>query len=268
MDRLELAQKETELLEAGIPYAAVTLVESSGTARTEGKMLVLSENVIYGTIGGGAGEQLARRDALSLLAEGNNAVRHYELDSPLSALLLTGFILLGAAATFAVTGLLSRTVLRGVPSSFTLELPPYRRPQWGQVIVRPVFDRTLFVLARAVKAAAPAGLLLWLMANLTIGGSTILAHCAGFLEPAGRALGMDGVILLAFLLGLPANEIVVPIMLMGYLSQGVLQQPEGLASFRKTLLMAPSSILKHFISWPPMSMMKSTSGMKYLAAVK
>ena len=85
MDRLELAQKEAELLEAGIPYAAVTLVESAGTARTEGKLLVLSENVIYGTIGGGAGEQLARRDALSLLAEGNNAVRHYELDSPLSA---------------------------------------------------------------------------------------------------------------------------------------------------------------------------------------
>ena len=156
--------------------------------------------------------------------------------SVLSALLLTGFILLGAAATFAVTGLLSRTMLRGVPSSFTLELPPYRRPQWGQVIVRSVFDRTLFVLARAVKAAAPAGLLLWLMANLTIGGSTILAHCAGFLEPAGRALGMDGVILLAFLLGLPANEIVVPIMLMGYLSQGVLQQPEGLAQMQGVFL--------------------------------
>ena len=156
--------------------------------------------------------------------------------SVLSALLLTGFILLGAAATFAVTGILSRTVLRGVPSSFTLELPPYRRPQWGQVIVRSVFDRTLFVLARAVKAAAPAGLLLWLMANLTIGGSTILAHCAGFLEPAGRALGMDGVILLAFLLGLPANEIVVPIMLMGYLSQGVLQQPEGLAQMQGVFL--------------------------------
>ena len=85
MDRLELAQKEAELLEAGIPYAAVTLVESSGTARTEGKMLVLSADTIFGTIGGGAGEQLARRDALSLLAEGNNAVRHYELDSPLSA---------------------------------------------------------------------------------------------------------------------------------------------------------------------------------------
>lgn len=85
MDRLELAQKEAELLEAGIPYAAVTLVESSGTARTEGKMLVLSADTIFGTIGGGAGEQLAHRDALSLLAEGKNAVRHYELDSPLSA---------------------------------------------------------------------------------------------------------------------------------------------------------------------------------------
>lgn len=112
--------------------------------------------------------------------------------SVLSALLLTGFILLGAAATFAVTGLLSRTVLRGVPSSFTLELPPYRRPQWGQVIVRSVFDRTLFVLARAVKAAAPAGLLLWLMANLTIGGSTILAHCAGFWSRRGVPWGWMG----------------------------------------------------------------------------
>lgn len=154
----------------------------------------------------------------------------------LSSVLLTGVIVLGVALTFLFSRLLSATVLSGVSSSFTLELPPYRRPQWGQVIVRSVFDRTLFVLARAVKAAAPAGLLLWLMANLTIGGSTILAHCAGFLEPAGRALGMDGVILLAFLLGLPANEIVVPIMLMGYLSQGVLQQPEGLAQMQGVFL--------------------------------
>ena len=194
--------------------------------------------------------------------------------SVLSALLLTGFILLGAAATFAVTGLLSRTVLRGVPSSFTLELPPYRRPQWGQVIVRSVFDRTLFVLARAVKAAAPAGLLLWLMANLTIGGSTILAHCAGFLEPAGRALGMDGVILLAFLLGLPANEIVVPIMLMGYLSQGVLQQPEGLAQMQGvflangwTPLTALCVMLFMLMHWPCattlMTIRKETGSLKW-----
>ena len=156
--------------------------------------------------------------------------------SLLSALMLTGLILLGVGVTFGVTRLLSRTVLRGVPSSFTLELPPYRRPQWGQVIVRSVFDRTLFVLGRAVTAAAPAGLLLWLLANVTVGGSSILAHCAGFLEPLGRLMGLDGVILLAFLLGLPANEIVVPIMLMSYLSQGVLQQPGSLAEMQGVFL--------------------------------
>ena len=156
--------------------------------------------------------------------------------SLLATALFLGCILFAVAMTLLASRLLTATVLRGQLSAFSLELPPYRRPQWGQVIVRSVFDRTLFVLARAVKAAAPAGLLLWLMANLTIGGSTILAHCAGFLEPAGRALGMDGVILLAFLLGLPANEIVVPIMLMGYLSQGVLQQPEGLAQMQGVFL--------------------------------
>ena len=154
----------------------------------------------------------------------------------LSALLLTGFILLGIAVTFGVTRLLSRTVLKGVPSSFTLELPPYRRPQWGQVLVRSVFDRTLFVLGRAVTAAAPAGLLLWLLANVSIGGSSILSLCASYLEPFGRLMGLDGIILLAFILGLPANEIVVPIMLMGYLSQGVLQQPEGLAQMQGVFL--------------------------------
>lgn len=156
--------------------------------------------------------------------------------SLLSALLLTGFILLGIAVTFGVTRLLSRTVLRGVPSSFTLELPPYRKPQWGQVIVRSLLDRTLFVLGRAVTAAAPAGLLLWLLANITVDGSSLLAVCAGWLEPLGRLMGLDGIILLAFILGLPANEIVVPIMLMSYLSQGVLQQPESLAAMQSVFL--------------------------------
>ena len=156
--------------------------------------------------------------------------------SVLSALMLTGIILLGILATFGVTKLLSRTLLRGVPSSFTLELPPFRRPQVGQVLLRSVCDRTLFVLGRAVTAAAPAGLLLWLMANLTVDGCSLLSLCAAFLDPFARLMGLDGVILIAFILGLPANEIVIPIILMAYLSQGTLQDPTSLAAMRELFL--------------------------------
>ena len=134
-------------------------------------------------------------------------------DSMLSALLLTLFIVLGVCMTFAVSKVLSMTVLKGIPSSFTLELPPYRRPQIGKVIVRSVFDRTLFVLGRAIAVAAPAGLLIWIMANVQLDGITLLAHFSGFLDPFARLLGMDGVILMAFILGLPANEIVIPIII-------------------------------------------------------
>ncbi len=156
--------------------------------------------------------------------------------SVLSALMLTGIILLGILATFGVTKLLSCTLLRGVPSSFTLELPPFRRPQVGQVLLRSVCDRTLFVLGRAVTAAAPAGLLLWLMANLTVDGRSLLSLCAAFLDPFARLMGLDGVILIAFILGLPANEIVIPIILMAYLSQGTLQDPTSLAAMRELFL--------------------------------
>lgn len=146
--------------------------------------------------------------------------------SAVSALLLTGLLLLGVLMTFWVSRLLSATVLKGMPSSFTLELPPYRRPQVGQVLLRSVLDRTLFVLGRAVSIAAPAGLLLWCMANLTLGGETLLALCAGALDPFARILGLDGVILLAFILGSPANEIVVPIIIMAYMAQGHLMELE------------------------------------------
>ena len=156
--------------------------------------------------------------------------------SLLSAGLLTALILLGIGATFAVTRLLSATLLKGVPSSFTLELPPYRRPQLGKTVLRSVFDRTLFVLGRAAAVAAPAGLGLWVLANVQVGGITLLAHLAGFLDPLGRAMGMDGVILAAFLLGLPANEIVLPIILMAYLSQGSLTQLGDLTQLRTLLL--------------------------------
>lgn len=175
----------------------------------------------------------------------------------LSALLLTGVIVLGVLLTFQVSRLLSATVLKGVPSSFTLELPPYRRPRVGQVIVRSVLDRTLFVLGRAVMIAAPAGLLIWVLANVQVGGTSILAHCTGFLDPLGRALGMDGVILAAFILGFPANEIVIPIMLMAYLATGSLTGYESLDALRTLLtdqgwtwLTAVCTMLFSLVHWP------------------
>lgn len=138
----------------------------------------------------------------------------------LSTLLLTGVILFGIFLTFVVSKLLSKTILKGAASSFTLELPPYRRPQFGKVIVRSLFDRTLFVLARAISVAIPAGALIWLLANVMIGDVTLLAMISDFLDPFARLMGLDGVILLAFLLGFPANEIVVPIMIMAYMASG------------------------------------------------
>lgn len=139
-----------------------------------------------------------------------------------SALALTGMIVLGAVLTFLTSDLLSRTVLKGTATSFTLELPPYRRPQIGKVLVRSLCDRTIFVLGRAVTVAAPAGMIIWLLANISPGGVSLLARCAEFLDPIGAFFGMDGAILLAFILGFPANEIVLPIMLMIYMGQGTL----------------------------------------------
>ncbi len=138
------------------------------------------------------------------------------------AVLLTGVIVLSVAVTLGTTWLLSRTLLRGQVSAFALEMPPYRPPQVGSVILRSVLDRTLFVLGRALVVACPAGMLLWGLANLSLGGQTLLQSAAGLLDPMGRLLGLDGVVLLAFLLGFPANEIVLPIALMGYLSRQAL----------------------------------------------
>ena len=145
-----------------------------------------------------------------------------------SAVLLTAFILFGIFMTFAVTKFLSKTILKGVPSSFTLEMPPYRRPQIGKVILRSIFDRTLFVLGRAIMVAAPAGMIIWLMANITLQDVSLLNHCASFLDPFAKLMGLDGVILLAFILGFPANEIVIPIIIMAYMSQGSLLELDSL----------------------------------------
>lgn len=151
------------------------------------------------------------------------------LGSLLSSLLLAAVILFGILMTLLSSKLLSRTVLRGTPSSFTLELPPYRTPQIGKVIVRSVLDRTLYVLGRAAAVAAPAGLIIWLLANVSAGDKTLLMHCTDFLEPMGRLMGLDGVILFAFLLAIPANEIVVPTILMSYCASGSLVDYDGLS---------------------------------------
>ncbi len=144
--------------------------------------------------------------------------------SVLSALIMTLVILLSVVMTFGATKLLSKTLLKGVPSSFTLELPPYRKPQICKVIVRSLFDRTVFVLGRAVAVAAPAGLVIWILANVMIGDMSLLSHISAFLDPLGRLMGLDGVILIAFILGFPANEIVVPIMIMAYTAGGSLTE--------------------------------------------
>ena len=160
----------------------------------------------------------------------------FPFNSLCSALLLTGVILLGVLLTLLCSRLLSGTLLRGLPSSFTLELPPYRKPQVLRVIVRSVFDRTLFVLGRAVAVALPAGGILWLMANCTLSGDSLLRHCAGFLDPFARLMGMDGFILLAFILSLPANEMVLPVIIMSYLSAGHMVEMASLQSLRLLLI--------------------------------
>ena len=190
--------------------------------------------------------------------------------SLLSALALSGVIIVCVIATLVCSRILSATFLRGEPSSFTLELPPYRMPQVGKVIVRSIFDRTLFVLGRAVSVAAPAGLVLWLLANIRAGDMTLLAHCADFLDPAGRFLGMDGVILLAFILALPANEIVIPVILMAYTSSGSLTSFSGFDELRllltangwtwKTALCVVIFMLFHFPCSTTLLTIKKESG--------
>ena len=176
--------------------------------------------------------------------------------SIMSTIILTGVIILGVVMTLIISKLLSRTILKGVPTSFTLELPPYRKPQIGKIIVRSIFDRTLFVLARAIMVAAPAGIVIWIMANITIGDMTILTYCATFLDPFAHLIGLDGYVLMAFILGFPANEIVVPIIIMSYMSTGSMLELENfqlhnlLISNGWTWLTAVCVMLFSLMHWP------------------
>lgn len=191
-----------------------------------------------------------------------------------SALLLTLVILFSIIITFLTSKLLSLTVLKGVPSNFTLELPPYRKPQIIKLIIRSVFDRTIFVLARALTVAIPAGAVIYILANVSLGGTTLLYIISDFLDPLGRLMGLDGVILLAFILGFPANEIVIPIILMTYLSTGTLSSYGSLSELKQVLvangwtwLTALCTMLFALMHWPCsttcLTIKKETNSLKW-----
>ncbi len=194
--------------------------------------------------------------------------------SILPSVVLTLFISLGIVMTFFASKLLSKTILSGETSSFTLELPPYRKPQIGKVIIRSIFDRTLFVLGRAIVSAIPAGILLWIMANVTLGDVSLMQMLAKILDPIGKIMGLDGIILMAFILGFPANETVVPIMIMGYLSGSILSDGIGLLQIKDVLLLngwtmttAINTIIFFLFHWPCattlMTIYKETKSFKW-----
>ena len=193
-----------------------------------------------------------------------------------TAAVLVGVLAMAVAVTLAVSYMLSKTVLRGKPSSFTLELPPFRMPNVGQVITRSIFDRTIFVLGRAVSVAAPTGLFIWLIANINIGNASILSHATELLDPIGRFIGLDGVILLGFLLGLPANEIVVPVIIMAYTSGSALTDYSSLSELKNvfinngwTAMTAVNFIIFTVFHWPCsttlLTVKKETSSIKKTA---
>lgn len=149
--------------------------------------------------------------------------------SVFGALIMLCAVVIGVIVTLGVSKLLSATLLRGKLSGFTLELPSYRKPEIASVIVRSVFDRTLFVLARAAAVAAPAGLIIWLLANVNLGGASLLTHMSEALDGFGSLLGLDGAVICAFILAFPANEIVLPLIIMIYSQTGTLGTDIGIA---------------------------------------
>jgi ferrous iron transport protein B len=194
----------------------------------------------------------------------------------LPVLSVTGLVITGIVITLLVSYLLSKTILKGIPSTFTLELPPYRIPRIGRVLYTSIIDRTVFVLWRAIIIAAPAGALTWILGNIYIGDLSLIGHAAAFLDPAARLFGLDGFILMAFILGLPANEIVLPILLMSYLSTGSIIEYDSLDSLRRVLidngwtyLTALNTMLFSLLHWPCattiITIKKETGSLKWTA---
>lgn len=154
----------------------------------------------------------------------------------LAAAALVALVLFGVMVTLVVSWGLSKTLLRGLHSEFTLELPPFRRPSFTRIFVRAFIDRTLKVLWRAIIVAAPVCGIVWILANVDAGGTPLLYHATASLDGFGRALGMDGIILMAFLLGLPANEIVMPVMIMTYIGAGAMLELDSLEALKVLLV--------------------------------
>lgn len=185
------------------------------------------------------------------------ATSYSTLNSIIPAVSITLMVIIGVAITLLVSYLLSKTILKGVPSTFTLELPPYRVPKIGRVLYSSIIDRTIFVLSRAVIIAAPAGAITWLVSNIYIGDLSILTHVSSFLDPFAKLIGLDGFILMAFIVGLPANEIVLPVLLMAYLSTGSLTEFSSIQELKTilvdnnwTYLTALNTMLFSLLHWP------------------
>lgn len=198
------------------------------------------------------------------------------MSSSVTALSITLLIIVGVLTTLLVSFILSKTLLEGIPSTFTLELPPYRPPQIGRVIYTSIIDRTLFVLRRAIIVAIPAGIITWIFANIYIGDMSILSHAANILDPLGKLIGLDGFILLAFILGFPANEIVVPILIMSYMATGKMIEFDQLSALGEllqnngwTYLTALNMMLFSLLHWPCattlLTIKKETNSVKWTA---
>ncbi len=192
------------------------------------------------------------------------------------AVILCGLLLLSVGMTFLASYILSKTFLKGQPSSFSLELPPYRMPNVGKTIIHSIFDRTLFVLSRALISAVPAGIIIYIAANVHIGDASILLRISSFLDPFGHLLGLDGVIILAFILGLPANEVVIPIIMLAYSGAGVITDITDLNILKEiliangwTALTALNVMLFSVFHWPCattlLTIKKETGSIKYTA---
>ena len=149
------------------------------------------------------------------------------LTSFIAAGTVVGVVLIGVGFTFLMSWILSKTMLKGEASAFTLELPPYRRPNISRILYTSIIDRTIFVLWRAMQTAAPAGAIIWILANIHTGDTNLARAISDWLNPFGLLLGLDGVILLAYIIAIPANEIVVPTMMMVYLGTGIMVNGPG-----------------------------------------
>jgi ferrous iron transport protein B len=154
----------------------------------------------------------------------------------IAASTLVGVVMFGVLVALLVSGALSRTVLKGEPSAFALEMPPYRKPQVLRVLYTSLIDRTLFVLWRAIVWAVPCGAVAWIMGNIYVGDLSVMAHVSGFLDPLGNAIGLDGVILLAYIIAIPANEIVVPTMLMAYMNVDRMIEIDNMVDLKNLLV--------------------------------